>query len=358
VNVEIDGSDWFLYAGVHKMLKGGVIGFGRMGLTHYSILNTHPAVQFVAVCDSSKFMLKNLRRFTSLELFSDYRKMFDKVDMDFVIVATPTISHTEIMKAAIQRGLHIFVEKPFSLPLEEGEELVGMLEGTKLVNQVGYFLRFNDVFREVKEIVDEGLIGEIIHYKNEMYGRTVLKASKSSWRGKKNMGGGCMLDFASHCIDFGHYLFGTANAARGSVLKSIYSAHVEDAVYTTLVHESGITGNILVNWSDESFRRPFNRIEIFGKRGKIVADRQEYRLYLRVANNDDRFQKNWNVHYLPELEKGVRFSVRGADFTTQLDHFIECIGQAKVDTACTFAEALKTDRVIEMIREDNASRSK
>jgi len=340
------------------MLKGGVIGFGRMGLTHYSILNTHPDVQFVAVCDSSKFMLKNLKRFTSLKLFSDYRKMLDETAMDFVIVATPTISHSKIVKAAIERGLHIFVEKPFSLPAEEGEQLVAMLNGNKLVNQVGYFLRFNDVFSAVKELLDEGLIGEIIHYKDEMYGRTVLKASKSSWRAQKDMGGGCMLDFASHCIDFAHYLFGTATSASGSVLKSIYSSHVEDAVYTTLEHECGITGNIMVNWSDESFRRPFNRIEIFGTKGKIVADRQEYRLYLREANGDGRFQKNWNVRYLPELEKGVRFSVRGADFTNQLDHFITCIDETRVDTSCTFAEALKTDRVIEMIRKDCASRSR
>ncbi|GAH61937.1 unnamed protein product, partial [marine sediment metagenome] len=79
------------------MLKGGVIGFGRMGVTHYSILNTHPDVQFVAVCDSSKFILKNLKRYTSLKLFTDYRKMLDEVEIDFVIVATPTIYHTEIV---------------------------------------------------------------------------------------------------------------------------------------------------------------------------------------------------------------------------------------------------------------------
>ena len=118
------------------MLKGGVIGFGRMGLTHYSILNTHPNVQFVAVCDSSKFILKNLKRYTSLKLFNDYRKMLNETEMDFIIVATATVSHTKIVKAAIERGLHVFVEKPFSLTAEEGRDLIAMLDGKRLVNQV------------------------------------------------------------------------------------------------------------------------------------------------------------------------------------------------------------------------------
>lgn len=332
------------------MLKGGIIGFGRMGMTHYSILNTHPDVQFVAVCDSSRFMLKNLKRYTSLELFTDYRKMLDEVEMDFIIVATPTALHAEIVKAATQTGLHMFVEKPFSLIAEQARKLVAALEGKNLVNQVGYFLRFNEVFRKVKKLLDDGLIGEVVHYRNEMYGRTVLRASKSSWRSKKEMGGGCMLDFASHCIDLADYLFGPAKAVSGSILKSIYSLNVEDAVYTTLKHRNGTTGNVMVNWSDESYRRPFNRIEILGTKGKIVADRQEYRLYLRETNNSGHFEKGWNIHYLPELEKGVRFSVRGSEFTNQLDHFIECIAEKKPETVCTFADAMRTDFVIEKIK--------
>jgi len=338
------------------MLKGGVIGFGRMGVTHYSILNTHPDVQFVAVCDSSKFILKNLKRYTSLKLFTDYRKMFDEVEIDFVIVATPTIYHTEIVKVAIEGGLHMFVEKPFSLTVEEGEKIVAMLESKDIVNQVGYFLRFNEVFRMVKKLITDGLIGEVVHYKNEMYGRTVLKASKSSWRSKVEMGGGCMLDFASHCIDSSDYLFGPTEEVSGSILKCIYSANVEDAVYTMLKHKNSTSGSIMVNWSDESYRRPFNRIEVFGTKGKIIADRQEFRLYLREADNNSHFEKGWNIHYLPELEKGVRFSVRGSEFTSQLDHFIDCIENNRA-TLCTFADALRTDFVIEKIKRDFAARN-
>jgi predicted dehydrogenase len=338
------------------MLKGGIVGFGRMGITHYSILNTHPDVQFVAVSEPSDFVLKNLKRYTSLKLFSDYHDMLNEVPMDFLIVATPTVSHAEIVTAAIQKGLHVFVEKPFSLTVNEGKSLVEMLKGRTLVNQVGYFLRFSDVFRSVKKVLDDGCLGQIIHYRNEMYGRTVLKTSKSSWRSKKQMGGGCMLDFASHCIDLSGYLFGSVKSATGSLLKNIYSTDVEDAVYTNLIHNSGVSGNIMVNWSDASYRRPYNRVEIFGTNGKIIADRQEYRLYLRDTGGKDNLKKGWDIHYLPELEKGTRFSLRGAEFTNQLDHFIECIKGHDAATVCTFSDALNADCVIEMIMKDFTER--
>lgn len=339
------------------MLKGGLIGFGRMGIIHYATLNTHPDVQFVAVCDSTKFVLKNLKRYTSLNLFTDYRKMLEETEMDFVIVATPTASHTEIVKTAVAKGFHMFVEKPFSLTPQAGGDIVAMLTDKRLVNQVGYFLRFNEVFQVIKKLIGDELIGEIIHYKNEMYGRTVLRPSKSSWRGKKEMGGGCILDFASHCIDLSDYLFGPVEQVSGSVLKRIYSLDVEDAFCTTLEHRGGVTGSIIVNWSDESYRRPFNRIEVFGAKGKIIADRQEYRLYLRKIDNNNNYDKGWSIHYLPELEKGVRFTIRGSEYTHQLDHFIECIKQKKTDTACTFADALCADVVMEKIKKDFAMRN-
>lgn len=340
------------------MLRGGIIGFGRMGVTHYSILNTHPEVDLVAVCDSSKFTLKNLKRYTSLELFTDYLKMFNSVKMDFVIIATPTASHHEIIAAAIEKNIHVFVEKPFVLSADQGSILTDKMQDKKLVNQVGYFLRFNEIFKAIKNIIDKGMIGNIVHYKNEMYGRTVLKPSRSSWRSKKEMGGGCILDFASHCIDFTDYLFGKANRVSGSLLKSIHSENVEDAVYTTLEHERDVSGSIMVNWSDETYRRPYNRIEILGKEGKIIADRQEYRLYLRNEyNNGQHFDEGWNVRYLPELDKGVRYTLRGSEFTNQLDYFIDSIKQDRTDGMCRFEDALRTDRVIDNIKQDFISRS-
>jgi scyllo-inositol 2-dehydrogenase (NADP+) len=336
------------------MLRGAIVGFGRMGITHYSILNTHPDVEMVAVCDSSDVMLKNLRRFTNVRVYSDACEMLDAVKPNFLIVATPTASHAEIAGAAVERGIHVFMEKPFTLSVRDGKHLVEQVTTRRLVNHVGYFLRFCPVFGMARDIIARGVIGEVKTYRNEMHGRTVLKSSKTSWRAARRMGGGCMFDFGSHCLDLSDFLFGPVNHVSGSELQSIYSTEVEDAFVSTLRHSSGLAGVVHINWSDESYRRPYNRVEVFGTLGKVVADRQEIRVYLRHSRSDVGLQQGWNVKYLPELEKGVRFSVRGSDYTEQLEHFVECVKTGK-QSRCTFTDALRTDIIMERIREDAAT---
>jgi scyllo-inositol 2-dehydrogenase (NADP+) len=335
-------------------LRGAVIGFGRMGITHYAILNTHPDAEMVAVCDSSDLMLKNLKRFTRVQVYSDLSEMLDGAKPDFLIISTPTASHGEIANVAVQRGVHVFMEKPFTLTLEEGRQLVQAAGRKQVVNQIGYFLRFCPVFNAVRDLISKRAIGELKSYRNEMQGRTVLKPSRTSWRAAKKMGGGCMLEFGSHCLDLADYLFGPVNHVWGSELQNIYSTEVEDAFVATLRHGSGVSGVVSVNWSDESYRRPYNRLEIFGTMGKIVADRHELRVYLRESNSELGLERGWNQKYLPDLEGGVRFSVRGSDYTDQLDHFVECV-RMRTTSRCTFADAIRTDVVMERIRKDAAA---
>ena len=338
------------------MLRGGVIGFGRMGLTHFSILNSHPEVQFVAVCDSSSFMLKNIDKYIGIETFKDYRKMIDRSGLDFVIVATPTGTHAEIVKYAIQNNLHIFVEKPFALNVRQGEELVGILKGKKIVNQIGYVIRFNDVFIQIKKLLGSGAIGDLLTFKMEMYGPTLLKDAKSGWRSKKKEGGGCLYDFASHSIDLINYLIGVPDEITGSVLQSIHSVNMEDFVSSTFLYKNGVRGNLLVNWSDPSYRKPAYRFEAFGRSGKIIADLHAYKVFFRAKPELDGFTQGWNQRYITDFVEPVRFYVRGFEFTRQLDHFIDRIVNETPCEVCSFKDGLKTDMVIERIVEDAAKR--
>ncbi len=339
------------------MLRGGIIGFGRMGLTHYSILNNHPEVNFVAVCDSSSFMLRNLRKHMKVETFEDYRKMIDKMNLDFVIIATPTIYHAEAIKYAIDNNVHIFVEKPFTLNPEEGREIVDMLKGKNLANQVGYVIRFSDVFLKVKEYLNSKLIDEPLSFKMEMYGPTILKGSKSSWRATRESGGGCLYDFASHSVDMISYLMGPPKSVTGSVLKSIYSSKVEDAVYSTFIHGNNLSGNLMANWSDASFRKPSFKMEIFGKGGKIIADMHAIKLFLKDKTENSTFTKGWNTIYVTDFGKPVRFYVRGGEFTSQLDYFIDCVSKGVQGDICNFKDGLTTDTIMDRIFKDASDRS-
>lgn len=338
------------------MFRAGFIGFGRMGITHFSILNTHPSVEIAAVCDQSNTMMKILHKYADVKTYSDYREMINESKLDFVIISTPTDSHTDIITYTISNDLHTFSEKPFALSVADGRESLLQLEGKALVNQVGYVNRFNEVFMEVKKLLDTGVIGEVKNFSSEMYGATVLKDSKSSWRGKRKMGGGCMYEFASHCIDLVVYLLGQPDKVVGSIMQSIYSSDVEDLVSSTFIYNNGRSGTVMVNWSDETYRKPANIVTIFGTGGKIVADKHAYKIFLKEADQNNGFHKGWNTRYITDFAKSVRYYVRGNEFTRQLDYFVDCIEQGRAENISSFAEALKTDVIMEEITKD-ATRS-
>ena len=336
------------------MLRAGFIGFGRMGITHFSILNTHPSVEIVAVCDQSSTMLNILKKYVDVHVYSDYRKMIDNTELDFVVISTPSDSHSEIINFAIEKGLHVFTEKPFAMTSTEGRESLDFLEGKPLVNQVGYVNRFNEVFMEVRRLLDEKVIGDVKNFSSEMYGATVLKDSGSSWRAKRKTGGGCMYEFASHCIDLTVYLLGKPDKVVGSIMQSIYSSNVEDLVSSNFIYNNGCTGTIMVNWSDETYRKPTNIVTIFGTKGKIIADKHAYKIYLKESDPDNGFHEMWNTRYITDFAKSVRYYVRGNEFTRQLDYFIDCIEQGQTENISSFEEALKTDVLMEEITKDAA----
>jgi hypothetical protein len=108
----------------------------------------------------------------------------------------------------------------------------------------------------------------------------------------------------------------------------------------------------MVNWSDETFRKPTNIVKILGTKGKIIADKHAYKIYLKHDDPSNGFRKGWNTRYITDFAKSVRFYVRGNEFTRQLDYFIDCIEQKRTINVSSFAEALKTDIVMEEISKD------
>ena len=100
------------------MLRLAIAGLGKMGLSHHSIINAHPDVDLVAVCDTSSFLLGVLKKYTGVVTYSNFEKMLDEVPMDAILIATPSSQHARMVRAAVAKGIHVFCEKPFCLTEE------------------------------------------------------------------------------------------------------------------------------------------------------------------------------------------------------------------------------------------------
>lgn len=331
------------------MIRVGMIGLGKMGLSHVAIVRAHPDVELVAACDTMAYLTDVLSKYTGLKCYDDLDKMLANEQLDAVVVSTPSKLHASMVQKALDKGLHVFCEKPFVLDVADGERLVQTAAAKGLVTQVGYHYRFVGAFQEAARVVRSGALGEIHHVRAEAYGPVVLRAKGGTWRSAKSEGGGALYDYACHAIDLVNFVAGTPASVSGVVRHGVFSRDVEDEIYCSLHYANGASGQLCVNWSDESFRKMSTKISVWGTKGRITADRQECQIYLREPSEQLALPAGWTVRYTTDLTQEVWFYLRGEEYSAQIDYFVQSAKQRRLDGENSFQSALQADRVVSMI---------
>ncbi len=333
------------------MINAGLIGVGKMGMSHLSILGAHPGVKVAAICDSAQYLTSGLKKYTGVNAYKDYKKMIEKESLDCIFVATPTRTHFEIAEYAINQGIAVFVEKPLCLTADESHRLMALAEAKGVANQVGYHNRFIGTFIETKRLVQAGAIGDVYHTDGSAFGQVVIKPKTgSTWRSNKSSGGGCLQDYASHVVDLMNFIVGVPKDVDSAHLHSIYSESVEDAVYASFRYDNGATGHLETNWSDESYRKMSTTVVVYGKKGKIICDRQECRVFLKPGEQFENYQEGWTIRYITDLQAPVNFYLRGEEYSAQIDSFVSAVEAKNASSENAFSSAYQTDKTIELIR--------
>src|SRR5258706_495363 len=278
-------------------VRVGIIGAGKMGISHFAIVNAHRNASVVAVCDTSSYVLSILKKYTGVDTYESYEKMIDQAGLDAVLVATPTATHYPCAKYALEKDLHLFVEKPLTLSPADSRKLSELAGQRKRVNQVGFHNRFIGTFQEARRLVRSGALGEVTNLNGSAFGQVVVKEQSSTWRSKKTEGGGCLHDYACHVVDLMNFISGTPDKVRGARMQSVFSKDVEDSVYAIFSYANGMSGVLETNWSDETFRKMSTTITASGTKGKLVVDRQDLKLYLPAACRIDGYEEGWTTRY-------------------------------------------------------------
>jgi predicted dehydrogenase len=130
------------------MLKVGVLGAGHLGKIHLRLLNESPEYNLIGFYDPDAVNGKDVESEFGYPYFENMDSLMDKVDV--VDIVTPTLSHYECAKKAMEKGKHVFIEKPITNTLEEAEELLIIEKTNQVKGQVGHVERFNPAFTAVK----------------------------------------------------------------------------------------------------------------------------------------------------------------------------------------------------------------
>jgi scyllo-inositol 2-dehydrogenase (NADP+) len=334
-------------------IRIGIVGTGKMGLSHFAIASALPDTSVVAVCDTSRYVLSVLEKYVGVRTFTRYEEMIDEVRPDAMIIATPTSTHFECAKYALERDIHLFVEKPLTLSPRESLALAELAVRRQRVNQVGFHNRFIGTFQEARRLLRAGALGKVSNIHGSAFGQVVVKEQNRTWRATKSEGGGCLHDYASHVIDLMNFLVGPPARVQGASMQAIFSQNVDDTVSAVFAYPGDASGMLEANWSDDSYRKMTTTVTVHGRAGKLVVDRQELKLYLRESHGYEDYVEGWNMRYITGLQKPVGFYLRGEEYSAQLEAFIEAIRTGNMAHENSFESAYETERVVDMIVQAN-----
>jgi len=225
------------------MLKIAVIGLGDISKIHIPAIQANPNAELVAVCDLDESLRNTV---PNVNFYSDYQEMLNKESLDCVHVCLPHYLHFPVTKVCVEKGVHVFQEKPLSLNTQEGLALAKLEEEYENVKICVCFQnRCNESFELLQEMIANGQFGKLIGIKGLVtWYRPKEYYDVKPWRGKmEHAGGGVMINQALHTIDLMQLLGGEIDSIRGSVDQLLaYGIEVEDTASAHIQFKNGAKG--------------------------------------------------------------------------------------------------------------------
>ena len=254
------------------MLGIGLIGAGRMGAVYAHQLTMGIAgAALVAVADHNLTQAQAIAAQSDIAAsYDDYLALLARDDIDAVLIATPTHTHVEIVKAAAAAKKHIFCEKPLALTIRDCDAAIAATEQASVKLQVGFMRRFDRAYVAAKQKIDEGVIGAPVMFKATSRDpkRTTLDYAR------RETSGGLIADLGIHDLDLARWLMGSEVDrvfAEGGTL--VYPELREvgdiDNAVVNLHFTSGAVGNL--DLSRNAVYGYDIRTEVLGSKGSLIV---------------------------------------------------------------------------------------
>ena len=363
-----------------KSLRIGLIGYGFMGRAHsnaYAKVNhffpLEHQVVLKSVCARDEAKVKAFADNWGYESFeTDWRKLIAREDIDVIDIATPNNTHAEMALAAAKAGKMILCEKPLSMNGPEGRKMVAAVEKAGVANMVWYNYRRVPAVTLAKQLIDEGRLGRIFHYRAKFLQDWTInpelpQGGAGLWRlDVKAAGSGVTGDLLAHCIDTAVWLNGGVSRVSAmtetfvkerqhSLSGKVEKVGIDDACAFLARFQNGS----LATFESTRYARGHKALytfEINGENASISWDLHDlHRLQyfdhrdqgttrgwrsIHVSDGDHPYMKNW---WVPGLQIGYEHS-----FVHQVADFIQGIETGK-PARPTFRDALETQMICDAV---------
>jgi predicted dehydrogenase len=321
-------------------MRAAIIGLGKMGILHMSILSTLPHVQIVALCDKSKLITKFARNiFRKIEIVNSI-DMLRNFDLDIVYVTTPIPTHFKVVEMLYRYGIagNVFVEKTLSSSYDEAIKLCQLAQTSAGTHMVGYERRYAVTFNKAREIIHQGGIGDLISFGAYAFSSDLIGLKNKEAAKVSASRGGLLRDLCAHAVDLALWYFGDLQVV-SSMCKQ--NTAFEEVVKFTVQGVDGLEGCIEASWCMEGYRIPEVGLTIEGSKGILHVNDDK----VELRNKAGTLIK-WYRH---DLEDNIEFLLGASEYYRESKHFIECTAKGSRPEP-SFFTASKVEQIIDQVK--------
>lgn len=319
-----------------NVLRAAVIGVGAMGRHHVRVIKELEATELVAVADVMPETTSTVASEFGVPGYTDIAQMLDEAQPEIVSIVVPTTLHSSVTTMALERGIHVLVEKPIAVDVEEAEAMIALAAKKKLVLWVGHIERFNPAILELKKRISQaGKIYQVIAERMGPFPERIRDV-------------GVVMDLATHDIDTMHFILDdTVSTAYGATGQHLHRLR-EDLVSGVMRFTDGTIGSLNVNWLTSTKVR---RLTVIGSHGTFVADYLSQDLHF-YANAEAR--SNWtdfsDLQSISIGESEQYEFVKEEPLKAEIRGFADCVSRGDLESTSA-RDALNALRVAQALVE-------
>jgi predicted dehydrogenase len=225
----------------------GVIGYGYWGPNVVRNLSSLEGSHVVAIAEvNPTARVRAQKAYPGVNVTADTSAVISSAEIDAIAVVTPVWTHYELVKAALENGKHVFVEKPFTSNAAQGEELINLARQKNLTIMVDHTFLFTGAVKKISQLLDEGSLGNLYYYDS-------TRVNLGLFQHDINV----LWDLAPHDLSIMDYLI----KASPEAIVATGERHLngcEDVAYMTLYFPGQVIAHINVNWLYAYWRREAN----------------------------------------------------------------------------------------------------
>ena len=285
----------------------GIIGLGNMGSTHAKNINAGkvPGMVLGAICDIAEARRDFAKKlYPDVPVFETAQELYDSGSVDAVVIAVPHYDHPQLAIDAFKAGLHVITEKPAGVYTKQVLEMNEAAAKSDKLFGIMYNQRTNPVYKKLKQMIDEGMLGEIkrVNWIITNWYRPQSYHDSCTWRSTwKTEGGGALINQNPHQLDLWQWLFGMPEKIMSHCsFGRYYDIEVEDDVTAFMQYENGMTVVYITSTGEAPGT---NRLEIACDMGRVVVENNKI-IFDRNVVGEREFNKTFTgIFGAPECWK-------------------------------------------------------